>query len=135
MIYNLAQLLRTQLPTETIYIDGRVKLPGQSNIPTRNLLLTDTGGTEMPWILRQNLTVQIIARDADAPKARALAYSVFTFLTSRFGLVLPQITVGGVVHAQIVTAQISAIQVPYNLGPDEEGRIEYVCNYQVIKER
>ncbi len=135
MIYNLTQLLRTQFPTETVYVNGRVVKTGQSSVPNRNLLVMETGGTEKPWVKYQVLTAQVIARDVDAPRARALAYSVFTFLTSRFGLELPQVTVGGTVFPKVVTAQISAIQVPYNLGPDEEGRVEYVCNYQVIKGR
>ena len=135
MIYNLLALLRAQFTTELIYVNGRVKLPAQQTIPARNLLLTDTGGSETPWTLYQNLTVQLIARDVDAPKAQRLAQQVFVFLTSRFGLMLPAITVGGVFYAAVQTAQISAIQVPYNLGPDEEGRIEYVTNYQIIKER
>jgi len=135
VIYNLAQLLRNNFANEVVYIDGRVKLAGQQTIPVRCLLLIDTGGTEQPWMHYQILTVQLTVRDIDAPKSRKFAWDVFTFLTGRFGLLLPQITVGGVTHAQIQTAQISAIQVPYNLGPDEDGRWEYVTNYQVIKER
>jgi len=135
MIYNLAQLLRAKFPTETFYVNGRVLLAGQTAIPDRCVLLTDPGGTEQPWTQYQHLTVQVIARDVDAPHARELAHSVFEYLTGRFGVVLPAITVDGVVHAAVLTAQISAIQVPYNLGADEEGRIEYANNYQVIRER
>ena len=135
MIYNFAQLLRTQFPTEVVYVDGRVKLAGQASIPARCLLVIDTGGVERPWILRQTATVQITARDVDAPRARKLAHDVFYYLTSRFGLILPQITIGGVLHPQIQTAQISATQMPYDLGPDEDGRFEYVTNYEIIRER
>lgn len=135
MIYNFAQLLRTQFPTEVVYVDGRVKLTGQQTIPSRCLLVVDTGGVERPWILRQTATVQITARDVDAPRARKLAHDVFNFITSRFGLILPQITVGGVSYPQVQTAQISATQLPYDLGPDEDGRFEYVVNFEIIRER
>ncbi len=135
MIYNFAQLLRAQFPTEVVYVDGRVKLAGQASIPARCLLVIDTGGVEKPWILRQTATVQVMARDVDAPGARKLAHDVFNFVTSRFGLILPQVTVKGTVHPQVSTAQISATQMPYDLGPDEDGRFEYVTNYEIIRER
>lgn len=135
MIYNLAQLLRTQFPTETVYVNGRVKLAGQQHVPARNVLLIDNGGTEKPWVKYQTCTVQVVARDVDAPKAKVLADALFVYVTSRFGLILPAITVDGVVHAQVSTAQISALQVPYYLGPDEDGRHEYVFNITIIKER
>lgn len=135
MVYNLTKHLRDKLPAETIYTGQRVKTAGQSVIPARCLLVKESGGTEGPWTQYQVLTVQIIARDVDGPKARALAYLVYDELQGRFGLLLPQATVDGVVHGQVKTAQISAIQVPYDLGPDEEGRTEYVTNYQIIRER
>lgn len=135
MIYNFVQLLRTQLPIETIFTNGRGIPPGKVSVPDRHLLVTETGGSEQAWTRYQQLTAQVIARDVDSPKARALAYAVFTILAGRFGLVLPQAVVGGVTYPRVVTAQISAIQVPYNLGADEEGRIEYTTNYLIIKER
>ena len=135
MIYNLVELLRNQFPAETIYINGRSLLAGQENIPDRNILVTDTGGTEKPWILRSDVTVQIITRDADSPKAGKMAMDIFYFLTSRFGLILPQITIDGDLYPQIHTAKITAIQRPYFLGVDEEGRSEYTTNYIVFFER
>lgn len=132
MIYNLVELLRNQFPTETIYANGRVLIAGQESIPDRNILVNETGGNEKPWILYHEPTYQIITRDKDAPKARKLAFDVFEFLTSRFGLILPAITVDGTVYPDIQTAQISAIQIPYNLGADSEGRIEYTTNYKII---
>ena len=130
MIYNLVQLLRVQFPTVPIYANTRA-----GAVEDRHLLVFESGGAEKPHILYNTSTYQLFARDVDAPKARQLAFDVFHFLTSRFGLILPQATVDAVVYPQIQTAQISAIQVPYNLGQDDEGRTEYVCNYQIIWKR
>lgn len=135
MIYQLAELLRNQFPTETVYINGRILVAGQESIPDRNLLLNETGGNEQPWTKYSSPTVQVISRDVDAPKARKLSYDVLEFLTGRFGVILPSITVGGVLFPAIQTAQISAIQLPYNLGADSEGRIEFTTNYQIILTR
>ena len=135
MIYNLAQFVRNQFGGVVVYVNGRVVGPGQTKVPDRCLLLTETGGPEQPWTKYQQLTAQVVARDVDAPKARKLAVDVFTYLTGRFGQVLPQITVGGVNYPAVKTAQISAVQVPYPLGPDEEGRYEYVTNFEVVRVR
>lgn len=131
MIYNLVQLLRNQFTTLTIYVNGVVGHNPQS----RCLVVNDTGGTEELWTLVGRYTAQVIARDVDAPTARKLAYDVFTFLTSRFGLIMPAITVDGVAYPQIQTAQVAAIQLPYLLGPDDDGRTEYSTNYQIIVKR
>lgn len=131
MIYNFTQLLKDQFPSETIYTNGRLSIGG-AEIPDRNLLVNESGGVERPWIRTKTATVQIIARDRDTVACRDLAYDVFNFLTSRFGLLLPSVIVGGLTYPEFKSAQITAIQLPYNLGSDEEGRIEYSTNYEII---
>jgi hypothetical protein len=130
VIYNLVEYVRAQMPTETVYVNGR-----NSPSPDRCLLLNEGGGSEQPWTKFDRATVQVIARDVDSPKARKLAYAVLVLLTNRFGLILPQAVVDGVTYAAVVTGQISAIQLPYPLGPDDDGRYEFSNNYQVIMER
>ena len=130
MIHNLAALLRTQFPTLTIFVNG---ITGAA--PDRCLRLDDSGGSEKPWTLYDNYGVQLRARDVDAPKARKLIYDVYLYLTSRFGLILPSATVDGVVYPAVQTAQISATQMPFNLGFDDEGRSNYTCNFQIIRQR
>lgn len=137
MIYNLAALLRAQFPAERFYVHGRVAVPPETTVPERCHVLNDSGGSEQPTLppRYQVLTVQLISRDRDGPRAKKMAEDVFAFLQGRFGLVLPTATVAGVVYPAVTTAQISALQVPTSLGPDEDGRHEYSTNYQVIKER
>lgn len=132
MIYNFVELLKNQFPNEAIYTNGRVLLAGQQVIPDRNILVNETGGIERPWNRYRQATVQIITRDVDAVLSREMAYDVFNFITSRFGLILPTVTVNGNNFPEVKTAQISAIQLPFNLGHDEEGRIEYTTNYLII---
>jgi len=132
MIYNFVELLKNQFPSELIYTNGRILIAGQTVIPDRNILVNETGGLERPWNRYRQATVQILTRDKDSVTSREIAYDIFNFLTSRFGLILPVITVNGTIFAELKTAQISAIQLPFNLGPDEESRIEYSTNYMII---
>jgi hypothetical protein len=131
MIYQFVNYLKTTFPTEIIYTNGRIKLAGQQEIPDRNVLVMETGGTEKPWCQRDNATIQILSRDFDVTKSRKLAYDIFEDITSRFGLILPGVTVAGTAYPDLQVSQISAIQLPYCLGADEAGRIEYTTNYQI----
>ena len=134
MIYNFAQLLKDQFPSELVYTNGRTLIVGQDSIPARNILVMETGGTEKPWNRFRNASVQILARDDDVTDARELAYDVFNFLTSRFGLLLPGVTVNGKLYPGFKTAQIAAIQLPHFIGLDTESRNVYSTNYEIIME-
>ncbi len=128
MIFNLGQYLRTKFPAETIYINS---ISG-SNVPDRLIVIRDTGGTEKLWYRYSEPTVQILTRDFGAPASRKLSFEIFEELVSKFGLILPAIIIGSDTHPVIQTAQISAIQKPYLLDTDENGRTEYVTNYKII---
>lgn len=132
MIFNFVQYLRNQFPTETIYANSMVLVSTQQSIPDRMVLIRETGGSENPWLRYSQPTVQILVRDKSAPAARKLTYEIFENVTSRFGLILPAITVGSDTYTAIQTLQISAIQKPFCLGADENGRIEFSTNYKII---
>jgi hypothetical protein len=134
LIYNLGQFLRDSLPTETIYINQRKATDLQGFIPDRNIFIRETGGVEAPDTNLRRQSAQILTMDIDGPKARALAYLVYNLLQSKWGLVLPQITVDSIVFTEIETAQISSVQIPSSMGSDEEGRSVYVFNIIVIWE-
>ena len=132
MIYNLVQYLKDEFPTEMFYANLYVDTVGGMPIPDRMSLIRETGGTETPWFRFVRKLVQIISRDFDAPKARELAFSIYEELTSRFGLVLPAVTVNGTAYPEVQIPQISANQQPYCLGSDETGRTTFSCNYQIL---
>lgn len=128
IVRQLAEYLKNKFPAELFYTNERVKLALQDIIPDRNVLLMDSGGNEVPWYKWQSATVQIIARDVDPVEAQDLSEGIFADVTSRFGLILPAVTIGTKTYPQKQTGAITAIQTPSNLGNDSEGRIEYVFN-------
>lgn len=131
MIYNLVQYLKNEFPAELIYTNIRQQLATQNEIPDRNLLVKNTGGTEKNVYFYGVHTCQIIARDLSAPSAEYLCTQVYNKLHSRFGLILPAITIGAILYPAVQAAQISGIQLPSSMGVDEEGRTEVVCNLKI----
>lgn len=130
MIFNLVKYLKNQLPIETIYANQRIG----AIVPDRNIIVRETGGPVTPWSRWVHQTAQIIARDFDPVKCKVLSESVYTLLHRQYGLILPEETAGTTTYAALTTAQITAIQKPYPLGVDDEGRTEYVNNYEIFYE-
>lgn len=135
MFYNLAKYIKNVFPAETIYTNVISKRSVQDNVPDRIVLLRETGGGETPDFKFVRKTFQVITRDFDAPDARKLSWDIYEEITSRFGLVLPSVTVDTILYPEIQSAQITAINEPQSLGADDDGRMEFVTNYIVIYER
>jgi len=137
MFYNFAEYLKTELPTERIYVNKREKLSTEDFIPDRNILIRETGGNTQPYTLYTNKTIQVICRDLAVPNARALAWEVYQLFSDNgtFGLLLPAVTVNSIIYPASQTGQISPIQEPFNLGTDAEGRTEFTTNYNIIYQR
>ena len=131
IFYNFVQYLRDQFPAETIYVSVRQKLATQESVPDRNILVRATGGINQPWFHFNQPTIQVITRDVDSPNALEMANNIFEDLQTRIGLLLPAITVNGILYPAVQTAQISAIQSPSIIGVDDNGRVEYTTNYQI----
>jgi hypothetical protein len=131
MIYNLVAYLETQLPTERIYPNERFFMSGENVIPDRNILVRESGGSITEWSKFVRHTVQVVTRDSDPTQAKDMSEDVYSAIHRTYGLILPAVTVGAKVYPALITAQITAIQKPYPLGVDEEGRTEYVNNYEI----
>lgn len=134
MIFNLGEYLSLAFPAETIYVNERIVISPATKILDRNVLIQETGGPEKRVV--KNPSVQIICRDKSPVNARELAYLIYNKLQStnliggRFGVVLPAVTVRGILYPAVQTYQISAINVPQTLGKDGEGRSEFSLNFQ-----
>lgn len=131
MIYNLVQLFRTEYPAITVYANTRELVGSQTVVPDECILVKETGGDPGVWARIKRPTVQIVTRAKSTPRAKELADNIFELINSRFGLILPAITVDTTVYPAIHTAQINALQNPFNLGKDSQGRTQFTTNYQV----
>jgi len=134
LIYNIVQYLRDNLAGETIYPEERFPISGR--VPERNILIRDTGGTEVEVL--ENNTYQITVRDTNSPAAKKLSDQVYELLqgdaktNGRFGLILPSTVVNGVNISSIQTARITAIQRPESLGKNPDGLSEFSINFQIF---
>jgi hypothetical protein len=135
MIYNLKQYLDDEFPSEVIYTNDAIATIAQEFIPDRYSIVSEEGGTETAWGRFIAQLVQVKSVDADGPGARQLAHLIYEKITSVFGLVLPEVTVKGILYQSVQIAQISANAPPYNLGADIQGRIVYSTNFTVYYSR
>ena len=126
------QLLKTNFPTETFYANQ--EMTTQGIVADKRCIVMESGGTDRPdtRLIRQR--VQFNIRDLDGPKTRVFAYQIYNYLQSRWGLILPSVTVDGVLFPQIESAELTAIQIPQSMGKDDNGRSVFVFNFIVIWE-
>ena len=137
MLYNLVQYLRNQFPTETFFPNVKFKATGNDAVPDSYTIVIENTGTVQSWTRYTVKPIQILSRDIDTPKARALSFSIFDLFSEKgqFGLILPAITVDGTLFAAVQTAQINPIQEPSSLGFNSEGLSEFSFNLNIIYER
>jgi len=115
MIYNLAQYLIVNLPLIKFVVNGFSPDSSQDEI-----MVSETGGEPQHWYERTDWAVQILSRAKNVNTAKKQIDDVYNKLKNRFGLLLPQVTIDGVLYPAVKTYQISPIQTPGYLGADEE---------------
>lgn len=114
--YNLAQYLQTELPALNFVVNGF-----KPNTADDAIKIDNTGGTPQHWYDRTDHTIQLLTRNNDVVIGKEQAQSVYSLLKNRFGLLLPSVTVSGVLYNALQTYQISPIQEPSYIGADDRG--------------
>lgn len=127
MIYNLAQYLIVNLPTINFVVNGFSPDSNQDEV-----MISETGGEPQHWYNRTDWTVQILSRGKNVNVAKKQIDDVYEELKNKFGLLLPEVIIGGVVYSAIQTYQISPIQTPGYLGANEENMEMFSFNLIVI---
>lgn len=115
MIYNLVQYLLTNLTSINFVANGFNPESDQDAVMVR-----ETGGEPQHWYDRTDWAVQVISRSKNVAIAQLNAYSVYNLLKNKFGLLLPEATVGEDVYSAIQTYQVSPLQTPNYLGADDK---------------
>jgi len=126
MIYNLAQYLIVNLVTIKFVVNGFSPDSDQDEI-----MISETGGEPQHWYDRTDWAVQILSRGKSVNVAKKQIEDVYEKLKNRLGLLLPEITVDGVVYPAIQTYQISPIQTPGYLGANEENMEMFSFNLTI----
>jgi hypothetical protein len=132
LIYNLFDLLESELPDENIFINQAGNIFPDKSIPDRSILIQETGGSETAYFQFKTLTLQVIAKDKDSVNARELLFGVDNIINNRFGLILPAVTVNGVYYPAFQTGQISSISRPQSIGFDDNARSVWTANYKIM---
>ncbi|MHA1302138.1 MAG: phage tail terminator protein [Candidatus Heimdallarchaeaceae archaeon] len=127
MIYNLAQHLIVNLPTINFVVNGFSPDSNQDEV-----MISETGGEPQHWYNRTDWTVQILSRGKNVSIAKSNIDSVYNLLKNKIGLLLPKVTVEGIVYPAIQTYQISPIQTPGYLGTNEENMEMFSFNLIII---
>lgn len=124
--------MRNEFPSYTFYPNAEIRRSGSTQIEDERVLLTYSGGTTTPWTFFSIENIQILTRSVNFHNAEYIAQLIYNELHGRFGLILPSVTIGSITYDAIQTGQISAIQDPFSLGVDDNGRLELSTNYEFI---
>lgn len=112
MIYNLYQYIKNELSLNLI-VNGWDKDSPEESIT----MLLRTGDPDH-YDVRQLSAIQFLSRAMDVNVALSNINEVYSLLKNRFGLVLPEVTVGDTVFPEVKTYQISPMQSPGYIGSD-----------------
>lgn len=123
MIYNLVQYLIEQFPDISFVAEAL-----NSKSPEDCIVVKDSGGTTDHYTGRPDITVQFLARSKNNWTARFNVGRVYDKLKNRIGLLLPEVTVNGVVYPELKTYRIVPIQRFGYIGTTSENYQMYSFN-------
>lgn len=125
MLYNLSKYISEN----TSYIPATGGLEQDSS---SNLVLLQTGGSEDHRIGTKRYSVQFLSRAKSKPEAYKIISAIYSLLSNRFNIVLPEVTVDAIVYPSLTTASILSLQIPGYVGTDANGLHEWSVNFSII---
>lgn len=126
MIYNLIEYIVTELSTLNIVANGF-----SPDSPITAITVKQSGGDPAHWHPRKDFTFQILSRSNEPTVAKYNIDLVYNLLENRYGLELPSVTVDNIVYSTVQTYQISPIQIPGDIGSDDENLEMWSFNIMV----
>jgi len=127
VIYNMLQYLITNRPLINFVANG---WNPDSNEDT--IMISETGGDPQHWYDRTDWAVQVLSRAKNVEIAKENIESVYALLKNKFGLVFPQVIIGGVTYPQVITYQITPMQTPGYLGATPEHLEMFSFNLTIV---
>jgi len=125
MIYNLAKYI-TNNTSLTINVNGF-----SPSSPDETICINEGSGKEMPWFDREDTLVQFVSRSTDKVTARENAYTIYNLIKKRYGLTLPEVTIGSTIYTEVTGWGLRPVNKPQYAFDDENGRANYTFTIEV----
>ena len=134
MIWQLTQYLRNKFPNEVFYIETREIRTDllEESVPDRCILIREVAGSETAWFGYKEQQVSFLCRDIDSVRVRSLAYEIYDYMKSRYGIIIPAVTIGVTLYPQIQISAVNPLNLPQTVGKDEENRVEFTFTLNII---
>lgn len=120
---NFVNYILTQLPLQKFVQDDFLICS-----PNNCTAIINNGGTQDGYYERQDFNIQFLTRNDDRYYAKKESQAIYNLIRNKFGLVLPEVTIGGDIYPEIITAKITPNQPPGAIGADDEKRFMYSFN-------
>ncbi len=121
--YNLHQYLKTELPALTFVVNGY----GPSS-PDDCIDVNVTSGDPQHFYERNDWLLQIMTRSKNIETAKDWSFQSYFKVRNKFGLQLPEASLGSLVFPAIKAYRIVPLQAPSYIGADNAGREMFSFN-------
>lgn len=121
--YNLFQYLKTLLPAISFVVNGY----GPKS-PDDCIKINMTSGDPTHWYVRNDWSLQLLSRSKDMEVSKSIIQQVYNAILNKFGLQLPEYTLGSLVFPAIKAYRIVPMQTPGYIGADNAGREMFSFN-------
>lgn len=121
--YNLFQYLKTIHPSIPFVVNGY-----GPRSPDTCIKINLSSGLPAHWYRRNDWSIQLLSRSDKLVISKTIIQEVYNSIENRFGLQLPEYTLGSLVFPTVKAYRIVPIQTPGYIGADENGREMFSFN-------
>ena len=121
--YNLFQYLKTLIPAIDFVVNGY----GPKS-PEDCVKINGTSGEPQHFYERNDWSLQLLSRSKDMVVAKDIIYQAYFAVRNKFGLQLPEYTLGTLIFPAIKAYRIVPMQTPGYIGADNAGREMFSFN-------
>lgn len=137
MIFNLSAYINNELSSseEDSTYDAIVNGEDPS-ITEEGLYLNDNGGEVITRLGTRELRVQAKYKSTARYTAKKYLTNVYDLLVGengagRWGVTLPEVTIGDDIYSEVYVAQLLSIQTPSYIGADVNGLHQFSVNFKI----
>lgn len=121
--YNLHEYLKTELPAINFVVNGY-----GPDSPEDCIKINLTSGDPQHFYERNDWFIQLLGRSKKIETTKDEIFQAYFKVRNKFGLQLPEATLGSLVYPAIKVYRIVPMQVPSYIGADNAGREMFSFN-------